>query len=347
MKKLILTLITLFGILTSQAAFADNNIKVIVGGEKLVSDIAPMIIDNRTMLPARAVFEALDARVSFIAEEQKVIAEKTDIKVEFEINSKIMKINGTEKEIDVPATIVNNRTLVPLRACAEAFELEILWNQQTLTARIKKPVSLLSERGSSEGFLVKNTYDENGNLTSIEYPSGITTTYEYDAQGTLSSENQSLGVQKNHTLNDYGDITYSEGTNGEWVKAEYDDNGNLIYVENSYGTWKKNTYDAGLLIKTESSDGTQIEYKYDENGFLTEQKSRNLTKKFTYDEHGRLVLCESSSGAWEKYTYDGPRLIRYDDYMDMWANYSYDENDNLIYTEYWDGTYDKYIVVIK
>ena len=64
------------------------------------------------MLPVRAVFEEIGAKVEYISSENKVVASKGKKTVVLVIGSNIMPINGVEKEIDAPATAVNNRTLV-------------------------------------------------------------------------------------------------------------------------------------------------------------------------------------------------------------------------------------------
>ena len=208
-----LTVITAMVMLFSCVANAARPIKVLVGGEKIESDVAPIIVEDRTMLPVRAVFEAIGAKVDYVAEEQKVIATKGDITVEFVINSNVMKINGEEKELDVPAMIKDDRTLVPIRACAEAFDLKVDWNGNTNTVRIKKSVSLESETN-----IAKYTYDENGNRVYGEDVNGGWAKCAYDENGNE---------------------IYYENSNGYWVKHTYDENGNKVYYENSNGDWIK------------------------------------------------------------------------------------------------------------
>ena len=96
MKKRITTLLLAIAIVLSLSttAFADRPIKVLVGGEELITDVAAIAINGRTMLPLRAVFESIGATVNYVAAEQKVIATKGDRTVEFVIGSNVMKVNG-------------------------------------------------------------------------------------------------------------------------------------------------------------------------------------------------------------------------------------------------------------
>ena len=170
MNKKILSTILAICLASSCATsvFAAKPISVTVGGDALEMDVNPIVENGRTLLPLRAVFEAIGAEVEYIAEEQKIIATKQDTTVEFVIGSNVMKVNGEEKTLDVPAKIVKNRTLVPVRACAESFGLKVEWNDATKTVKVRKAISLISE--DSKGS--KYTYDENGNLTYEEFADG-------------------------------------------------------------------------------------------------------------------------------------------------------------------------------
>ena len=76
MKKFISIVLSLVMLLSyPYTTLAEEDIKVVVGGKILITDVAPIITDGRTMLPVRAVFESIGAEVEWIDEEQKVIAD--------------------------------------------------------------------------------------------------------------------------------------------------------------------------------------------------------------------------------------------------------------------------------
>lgn len=89
---------------------------------------APVIIEGRTLVPVRAIFEAMDVEVEWDEKERKVTAIKGDVTVTIKIDEKVMYKNGKEIKIDVPATIINSRTYVPARAVSEAFDAKVSWN---------------------------------------------------------------------------------------------------------------------------------------------------------------------------------------------------------------------------
>ena len=114
----------------------DVNIMVHLNGEKLSFDQHPLIIDGRTMVPLRAIFEALGAEVIWDDATKTITAKKEKRVVMLEIGKRFITIDGVSKELDVPAQILNNRTLVPIRAVSEAFDCEVGWDGVTQTVII-------------------------------------------------------------------------------------------------------------------------------------------------------------------------------------------------------------------
>ena len=100
-----------------------------VDGKKLSFDQQPLMIDNRVLVPARAVFEALGASVNWDESAQTVTAVKGGNTVSLVIDSDRMYVNGQVKTLDVPAMVINDRTLVPARAVSEAFGCSVKWDE--------------------------------------------------------------------------------------------------------------------------------------------------------------------------------------------------------------------------
>ena len=109
-----------------------------INGEIASIDVPAMILDDRTMTPARFVAEALGATVEWDSETRTVTITKDEYKIVLVIDSKIAEINGQQVEIDVPATIVDDRTMTPARLVAEALGAIVSWNDATRTVTIVK-----------------------------------------------------------------------------------------------------------------------------------------------------------------------------------------------------------------
>lgn len=137
MKKilcLVLVLVLLCPLLSVQADEAP--ISVVLNGEKLEFDVPPMLIQDRTMVPLRAIFEAFGAKVDYDDTTKKITATLGKTVVTLRVNTPAMYVNGSEHMLDVAATVIDGRTLVPVRAISEAFNCEVNWDDKTNTVKI-------------------------------------------------------------------------------------------------------------------------------------------------------------------------------------------------------------------
>ena len=117
---------------------ADDTIKVLLNGEAIdFADVAPMIINDRTMVPLRAIFEALGATVEWDDATKTVTAKKGDITIKMTIGADSFTRNDEKVSLDSPATIVDSRTLVPVRAIAESFGSKVGWIAESKTVTIE------------------------------------------------------------------------------------------------------------------------------------------------------------------------------------------------------------------
>lgn len=115
---------------------AAPQISVYINGSRLVTDQPPMMIKGRTMLPLRAIFEALDARVGWNQRTKTVTATKAGTTVVLKIGSRVATINDSNVNLDVPAQTIRGRTMVPVRFVSEAMGEQVLWNSRTQTVTI-------------------------------------------------------------------------------------------------------------------------------------------------------------------------------------------------------------------
>ncbi|MBQ4160165.1 MAG: leucine-rich repeat protein, partial [Clostridia bacterium] len=107
-----------------------SEIKVTLYGKKLSFDQPPVIENGRTLVPLRAIFEALDAEVTWENGTRTVRATRDGTYIELQIDSNEMKVNTQIITLDVPAKIINDRTMVPARAVAEAFGCNVSWDAE-------------------------------------------------------------------------------------------------------------------------------------------------------------------------------------------------------------------------
>ncbi len=141
MKKLItlfLAFLMMVSSFTIPSAFADGGIKVVINGVEQKYDVMPVIINGRTLVPMRGIFEALGAEITWIDATKTVVGSRDRKFIKLRIDSDTVYVNGAEQEkkLDVPATIINSRTMVPVRFIAESFGETVNWNADTRTVEI-------------------------------------------------------------------------------------------------------------------------------------------------------------------------------------------------------------------
>lgn len=133
-KAIALTLT--FGIISSTAAMAQDEIKVYIDEKQVNFDVQPIIYEERTLVPLRAIFEALGAEVTWNQDTKTASAVRGDDTVSITVDSKQLFKNNKAVELDVPAMIVDERTLVPVRAISESFDCDVQWDGEAQTVMI-------------------------------------------------------------------------------------------------------------------------------------------------------------------------------------------------------------------
>ena len=96
-------------------------------------DQLPIIENGRTLVPLRAIFEKIGADVEWNGDTQTVTATKGDISISLTINNTTAYKNGQPITLDVPAKILNGRTLVPVRFVSDCFGVNVEWDGATQT----------------------------------------------------------------------------------------------------------------------------------------------------------------------------------------------------------------------
>ena len=109
-----------------------SGIKIFVDGQLLefskYENVEPAIIDGRVLVPLRAIAENLGATVDWIPEEKLIKIKQYNNTVELVLDSKTALKNGSEINLDVPAKIINGRTLVPVRFISESLSRTVEWH---------------------------------------------------------------------------------------------------------------------------------------------------------------------------------------------------------------------------
>ena len=154
------------GVMTDYSNHDSNIINVIVDGNYINFDTKPQFVNGRTMVPMRRIFEELGASVQWDNATWTAIAKKDGVEIRFTIDDYTMYKNGSPNTLDVPAQLINGRTLVPLRAVSEAFGCDVGWdggdNIVSIISDRKNFTMLYAQDGRSRCFAKTDADKESG-----------------------------------------------------------------------------------------------------------------------------------------------------------------------------------------
>jgi len=112
-----------------------------VNDQVKTSDVSPTIKDGRTLVPIRIISEGLGADVVWNVTERKVYIDQEALegvqRVILSIGDKNFYVNGIQKQMDVPPQIINNRTMVPIRAVSESLACKVYWDSKEKKVTVK------------------------------------------------------------------------------------------------------------------------------------------------------------------------------------------------------------------
>ena len=132
MKKKLISFLLALTLLTTAAGAVD----LYVDMNKIATDTPPMVVDGRTLVPVRAIFEAIGATVTWDDSTRTATGIRGDVVVSIQIDNTTAYVNGQPRILDVPAQIINGRTMVPARFISESMGCDVTWDQPTQTVGV-------------------------------------------------------------------------------------------------------------------------------------------------------------------------------------------------------------------
>lgn len=130
-KRLICLFLCLFMMIPQASA-----VYLYLDGKELNPDVEPAIIDGRTLVPVRIILESLGATVSWDGENRMVTAKKDGTTIVLQIDNTTAYVNNEAKTLDVPAKIIDGRTMVPVRFVSESLNAYVWWEAETSTVYV-------------------------------------------------------------------------------------------------------------------------------------------------------------------------------------------------------------------
>lgn len=125
-----------FAMAAALSVSAAGATSLVVDGMNVQTDVPPVIVDGRTLVPVRALFESLGATVGWEESTQTATATKGSTVISMQIGNATAYVNGVAKTLDVPAQTIEGRTMAPARFVAESLNATVNWDSASDTVKI-------------------------------------------------------------------------------------------------------------------------------------------------------------------------------------------------------------------
>ena len=127
-----------------------------INGSAVATTVAPYQSNGTTLVPLRVVSENLGAKVDWNQQTKTVTITQDATTINLTLGSKIAKVNGEEKTLNLAPQIKNSTTMVPIRFVSENLNCDVNWDKETQTVTVTgkaKAETTVNEDGS---FVIKN-----------------------------------------------------------------------------------------------------------------------------------------------------------------------------------------------
>jgi len=121
---------------TGGTASGDKGIKIYINGVLQKYQVPAVIKKGTTLVPMRALFESLGAKVIWDEKTKTVTATKDTTVIKLTIGKSVAYINGKSVSLALPAEAPKGFTMVPLRFVSESLGNKVVWTQATQTITI-------------------------------------------------------------------------------------------------------------------------------------------------------------------------------------------------------------------
>lgn len=258
--------------IVSDAEAANN--KIYIDDRLVTTDVAPVVVNSRVLVPIRVVSEGLGAQVSWDNPSQTVTVKKGSVTLKMVANKTTYTKNGVNKTMDVPVKVIKNRTLVPIRVVSEDLGAGVQWDKGNVYVQSGGELIIkVNQLGAGDYLNLRQgpgtNYPIVGKVNSGDYLSVITRSGDWYKIQTKNGDD--AYVSKNY-VTIYSGGTSNNGTGGGTVEPQpepepvpptTDQNGNLLVTDRTTGTGQSSiAFDIGTgTPSVVSNSGNQIVVK--------------------------------------------------------------------------------------
>lgn len=233
-----------------------ENVKVVVNGSELVTDSPAVIRNGRTMVPFRAIFEALGAaNVQWDNATQTVMATNGKMIIMLQIGSKDISVGGVVTTMDTPPMIINGRTMVPLSIVSKNMGASVDWDAKTYTAIVTGKDAALNPDSQTDIF---------GDIKPVDKPDSKSETKStanlagYYAMQTAKKDRYVLNLKSS------GKLDIANIKDGKVYEGTYTADGNSFDIKSDIFTSKasksEHSYKGKIMLLMKDKDSKNRVY---------------------------------------------------------------------------------------
>lgn len=221
--------------------YYNDPITLYIDGKQIVTAVMPPIqFNGAVVVPAREIFSTTGAIIEWRPSEQSVYVHNETNLIVLKINSNEAWVNGEIKYLDMPAKLINDKVMIPVRFIGETLGYTVNWIQSERAIQIETISTDMDSEVSND--IYSDEIDENEiPLVEDENDSPIDISqidpWLYSEYIHYNSENETLMLSNIEGL-DASQIT---------VEENYHEKQIVIHLNNQYssylqaGIWEKTT----------------------------------------------------------------------------------------------------------
>lgn len=157
----------------------------------------PVIVNDRTLLPVRAVVEQMGGTVGWNGETEEVTLTYGKDEIKLTIDSTVALLNGEKQILDVAPTVMNDRTMLPIRFVAESFKFYVEWNESEQSVTITKAKNQEQEPETPDAGKLP---EESGKSEETQTPVGKSLVVYFSATGNTKAFAEKIAEESGSEL---------------------------------------------------------------------------------------------------------------------------------------------------
>ena len=160
----------------------------------------PVIVNDRTLLPVRAVVEQMGGTVGWNGETEEVTLTYGKDEIKLTIDSTEALLNGEKQILDVAPTVMNDRTMLPIRFVAESFKFHVEWNESEQSVTITNAKNQEQKPETPDAGKLPEKSEESGKSEETQTPAGKSLVVYFSATGNTKALAEKIAEESGSEL---------------------------------------------------------------------------------------------------------------------------------------------------